>query len=196
MVGTISSQPHAPDSTNPAALGRSTPIPWSSSSAPSRRSEVIRPPRRGLTSIVHRVETNLIGGRIVRRSGPMRVASLVALACLLAACSPNTAKAIPASSPTASIDATPNPWPSPTPLPAPPPEPSHVFLIVMENRSYSQAISTTYIAELAAKFSAATGYHGVSHPSLPNYLAMTSGSTWNIYDDGWHPLPAVGLGIQ
>jgi hypothetical protein len=75
--------------------------------------------------------------------------------------------------------------------------PSHVFLIVMENRSYSQAISNSYVARLAAKYAAATGYHGVSHPSLPNYLAMTSGSTWGISDDGFHPLPAgAGLGAQ
>jgi phosphatidylinositol-3-phosphatase len=36
----------------------------------------------------------------------------------------------------------------------------------------------------------------VSHPSLPNYLALTSGSTWGITDDGFHPLPAGGLGAQ
>jgi hypothetical protein len=38
--------------------------------------------------------------------------------------------------------------------------------------------------------------HAVTHPSLPNYLAMTSGSTWGIRDDGFHSLPAGGLGAQ
>jgi phospholipase C len=66
----------------------------------------------------------------------------------------------------------------------------------MENRSYSQAIQGTYTAQLAARYAVATNYHGVSHPSLPNYLALTSGSTWGIADDGWHPLPAGGLGAQ
>lgn len=66
----------------------------------------------------------------------------------------------------------------------------------MENRSYDQAIAGGYTAELAADYSVATNYHGVSHPSLPNYLALTSGSTWGIVDDGWHPLPAGGLGAQ
>jgi phosphatidylinositol-3-phosphatase len=66
----------------------------------------------------------------------------------------------------------------------------------MENRSYDQAIAGGYTAQLAAKYSVATNYHGVSHPSLPNYLALTSGSTWGIADDGWHPLPAGGLGAQ
>jgi len=69
-------------------------------------------------------------------------------------------------------------------------------VIVMENRSYAQAITGAYSAELASTYAAATNYHGVSHPSLPNYLALTSGSTWGIADDGWHPLPAGGLGAQ
>ena len=85
---------------------------------------------------------------------------------------------------------------TPSPQPSPTPQPVHVFLIVLENRSYSQAITTPYIAYLASKYGLATDYHGISHPSLPNYLAMTSGSTWGIADDGWHPLPAGGLGAQ
>ena len=66
----------------------------------------------------------------------------------------------------------------------------------MENRSYDQAIAGGYTAQLAARYAAATDYHGVSHPSLPNYLALTSGSTWGITDDGYHPLPAGGVGAQ
>jgi len=71
-----------------------------------------------------------------------------------------------------------------------------VFVIVMENRSYDQAISGGYTAQLAATYGVAQNYHGVSHPSLPNYLAMTSGSTWGIADDGYHSLPLTGLGQQ
>jgi phosphatidylinositol-3-phosphatase len=66
----------------------------------------------------------------------------------------------------------------------------------MENRSYSQAMAGGYTAELAAQYGAATNYHGVSHPSLPNYLALTSGSTYNIQDDGFHQLPKGGVGAQ
>ena len=66
----------------------------------------------------------------------------------------------------------------------------------MENRSYSQAISSAYMSSLAAQYAIATDYHGVSHPSLPNYLALTSGTTWGIADDGFHALPAGGLGSQ
>jgi hypothetical protein len=55
--------------------------------------------------------------------------------------------------------------------------PAHVIWIVMENRSYSQVIGAPYIASLAAHCGVATNYHNVSHPSLPNYLAMTSGQS-------------------
>jgi hypothetical protein len=82
------------------------------------------------------------------------------------------------------------------PQPQPPPQLPHVFVIVMENRTYSQAISGGYATQLAAQFGVATNYRGVSHPSLPNYLALTSGSTWDITDDAFHALPKGGLGAQ
>jgi len=122
----------------------------------------------------------------------MRLIALVMSACLLAACAPTAAAPAPVkTSPTPNPVAT-----SPTQLPSPAPSPSHVFLIVMENRSYSQAIASRYVAQLAAQYGIATDYHGVSHPSLPNYLALTSGTTWGIADDGFHPLPVGGLGTQ
>ncbi len=82
---------------------------------------------------------------------------------------------------------------SPSPSPAPP---AHVFVIVLENRSAAQVAGQGYIAQLAQQYGVASNYHGVSHPSLPNYLALTSGTTWGIADDGWHALPAGGLGAQ
>jgi len=84
----------------------------------------------------------------------------------------------------------------PEPSPSTSPTPSHVFVIVMENRSYSEAIAGRYTAQLARQYGVATNYRGITHPSLPNYLAMTSGSTWGVTDDGFHALPAGGLGSQ
>lgn len=83
--------------------------------------------------------------------------------------------------------------PSASPTPA---KPSHVFVIVMENSSYETAMAQPYLSSLAAQYAAATDYHPVSSPSLPNYLAMTSGSTWGIRDDNYHRLPATGLGFE
>jgi hypothetical protein len=73
---------------------------------------------------------------------------------------------------------------------------AHVFVIVMENTSYDQALAQPYTAALARQYALATDYHAVAHPSLPNYLAMTAGSTFGIQDDTYRPLPAGGLGAQ
>jgi phospholipase C len=97
----------------------------------------------------------------------------------------------PTPSPTES-PATPSPTPTQTPAPASP----HVFVIVMENTSLTVGLGSPSVERLAAKYALATNYHAVSSPSLPNYLAMTSGSTWGITDDAYHVLPAGGLGAQ
>src|SRR5438874_4377597 len=85
---------------------------------------------------------------------------------------------------------------SPAPSETPAPNPAHVFVIVMENATLATALRSPTVERLAAKYELATHYNAVSHPSLPNYLAMTSGSTWGITDDGYHALPAGGLGAQ
>ena len=66
----------------------------------------------------------------------------------------------------------------------------HVFLIVMENHSYDQAMSGKFTASLAKQYGVAGNYHAITHPSLPNYLAITSGKTWGIRDDSYHVLPS------
>src|SRR5665213_4565978 len=40
-----------------------------------------------------------------------------------------------------------------------------------------------YLARLGTECGLATNYHAVTHPSLPNYLALTSGTTDGITDD-------------
>ena len=62
----------------------------------------------------------------------------------------------------------------------------HIFLIMMENKGYDNIIGNTqapYINTLAHTYALATNYSGVSHPSLPNYLALTAGSTLGITSD-------------
>lgn len=62
----------------------------------------------------------------------------------------------------------------------------HVFVIVMENHSYSEVIgspSAPYINSLANSGAVATNYFAVAHPSLPNYIALTSGDTQGITSD-------------
>ena len=62
----------------------------------------------------------------------------------------------------------------------------HVFVVVMENHSYSEIIGSSaapYVNSLAASGALATNYYGVAHPSLPNYLALAGGSTFGISSD-------------
>jgi acid phosphatase len=66
----------------------------------------------------------------------------------------------------------------------------------MENKSPAQALSGAYTASLAQRYALLTNYQAVAHPSLPNYLALTSGKTWGITDDGYHPLPRAGIGDE
>jgi hypothetical protein len=63
----------------------------------------------------------------------------------------------------------------------------HIFVIMMENHTTSQIIGNTadapYINALAAESGVALNYLGVTHPSLPNYLAAISGNFQGIWDD-------------
>jgi hypothetical protein len=54
----------------------------------------------------------------------------------------------------------------------------HIVWVWMENHSYSSIIGSPqapYINALASHCGLATNYHNISHPSLPNYIAGTSG---------------------
>ncbi len=59
-----------------------------------------------------------------------------------------------------------------------------ILVFVEENHSLNQMKrSMPYTFGLAKRYGYATNYRGVAHPSLPNYLAIASGSTWGIRDD-------------
>jgi hypothetical protein len=57
----------------------------------------------------------------------------------------------------------------------------------MENHSTDQIFGNTadapYINQLASQYAISTNYFGVTHPSLPNYLAAISGDFQHIWDD-------------
>jgi phosphatidylinositol-3-phosphatase len=82
---------------------------------------------------------------------------------------------------------------------APPTSYDHVVWIVMENHSFDGIIGSSdapYINQLADEHGLATGFYAEGHPSLPNYIAMTSGSTQGIADDNdpsSHPLDVPSL---
>ncbi len=70
------------------------------------------------------------------------------------------------------------------------------LLVVMEeNHSLDEMRSQMpYTFGLARRFGYATDYTAVTHPSLPNYLAIAGGRTYGVSNDGpptEHPLPGA-----
>ncbi len=64
--------------------------------------------------------------------------------------------------------------------------PAPVVLILMENHSYEQIVGNTsapFMNSFAHRGTLFTNMEAISHPSLPNYLALTSGSTLGCTSD-------------
>lgn len=62
----------------------------------------------------------------------------------------------------------------------------HIVIIIEENKTSSSIIGNggaPYINQLARTYAQADNYYAVAHPSLPNYLALTSGTTAGITSD-------------
>ena len=67
---------------------------------------------------------------------------------------------------------------------------AHVAVIMMENHSSSAIVgssSAPYINRLIRGSAYAADYSALTHPSLPNYIALTSGATQGITDDRTPP---------
>jgi hypothetical protein len=81
---------------------------------------------------------------------------------------------------------------APVPARAARPAITKVLTFVVENHSLRQMkASMPYVYGLAKKYAYADHYRAITHPSLPNYLAMVSGGTQGVTDDGApaeHPL--------
>jgi acid phosphatase len=83
-----------------------------------------------------------------------------------------------------SSDTSTDPWPSGTV--------TKLLVFVEENHSLSQMqTGMPYTFGLAEQYGYATNYTAITHPSLPNYIAIASGQTYGITDDDGpeaHPL--------
>ena len=76
------------------------------------------------------------------------------------------------------------------------PDFDHVYVIVMENKEYSSIVggkSAPYLNSLIARYGLATAFYGETHPSEPNYIALTSGGTQGATDDGDYNLSVNNL---
>jgi phospholipase C len=70
----------------------------------------------------------------------------------------------------------------------------HVFLVIEENRSYEAILGDTYapnLSRLANTYGSATGFYAERHPSEPNYVAISSGSTYGVKDDNSFTINSV-----
>ena len=77
----------------------------------------------------------------------------------------------------------------------------HVMVIMLENKGYSATLgacsSDPYLCSLASQYTSITTWTGVRHPSLPNYLATTTGSTQGCTTDVcFGPFSGTSLGGQ
>src|SRR3984957_20967473 len=114
------------------------------------------------------------------RNSHLKRSALIASACALVGLGIGLGVPAVASSPTAGPALGSNASPFP--------HMDHVFVIMMENTAYSDLLNpsnpnTTFIRSLASTYGLEANYFGVTHVSLPNYLAVTSGSNWNSNSD-------------
>jgi hypothetical protein len=62
----------------------------------------------------------------------------------------------------------------------------HIFVIMLENHSQSSVIgdpNAPFITALAHRYGMADNYYGVTHPSMPNYIATIAGDNFGLQDD-------------
>jgi phospholipase C len=62
----------------------------------------------------------------------------------------------------------------------------HIFLIVLENKEKIHVIGNAtapYFNQLAGQYASAANFYGITHPSLPNYLALIGGDTFGVTSD-------------
>lgn len=123
-----------------------------------------------------------------------RVLSGAAAALLLsltAGCSGGTP---PTANPPSRTHPAPAPHRSPTSAPA---TVTKLVVLVVENHSLQQMqTEMPFLEGLGRTYGRATDYRAVAHPSLPNYLAMTGGSTYGVTDDddpSAHPVEAPSV---
>ena len=70
--------------------------------------------------------------------------------------------------------------------PRPVPQLDHAIVVVLENKQRDKVLgnpAAPAFNAFAANNAVLAGYRGVTHPSLPNYLALVSGSTHGIASD-------------
>ena len=124
--------------------------------------------------------------RRCRFQGVTWIVTVALLLVSLAGCGTGSAKSHSSASSTTSSATKSDSPASSTPSPASQTlagPPSRIVVIVLENKEYNEIIgrpAAPYLNSLARQSAVAANYHSITHPSLPNYLALTGGSTFGL----------------
>ena len=70
----------------------------------------------------------------------------------------------------------------------------HVFVVILENTDEAVSEDLPFFKRLAASGALLENYHGLAHPSQPNYIAMMAGSAYGITDDNSVTIDVSHLG--
>jgi hypothetical protein len=73
---------------------------------------------------------------------------------------------------------------------------AHIYLLILENHEYGSIVGSgdaPYLNGLFTRYGLATAMRAVTHPSEPNYLALVSGGTQGVGDDGVYNIDAPSL---
>jgi hypothetical protein len=76
------------------------------------------------------------------------------------------------------------------------PDFKHIYVIILENREYSSIVGSNaapYINSLIALYGQASNLYAETHPSEPNYMALTSGGLQGTNSDGAYNLGVPNL---
>jgi len=72
----------------------------------------------------------------------------------------------------------------------------HVYVIIMENKEYGSIVgakAAPYLNSLIARYGLTTNFYAETHPSEPNYIALTSGGLQGTSTDGTYDLAVPNL---
>ena len=67
-----------------------------------------------------------------------------------------------------------------------------VFIVVLENTAYADALAQPFLQDLAARGALLTNFLAEAHPSFPNYVALTAGSTYGLTSSADVTLESLG----
>ncbi|GJJ68125.1 phosphatidylinositol-3-phosphatase [Entomortierella parvispora] len=66
----------------------------------------------------------------------------------------------------------------------------HIFIIYLENTDFVKAAQDANLTSFADQAVLLDNYYGVTHPSEPNYIAVSGGDYFGLNDDNFHSIPA------